>query len=226
MTRPDPAALRAVIFDLDGTLVDTASEFVVVVQALRAEHDLPPLEPARICASVSNGARALVTLALGTVETDPVFEQQRLRLLELYGEVLGSSARPYPGIEALLAELAARGIGWGVSTNKPRAYAAPLLERLALQPPLGSLVCPDDVSERKPHPESLLRNCRELGCEPQQAIYVGDHQRDIEAGLRAGMFTIAALYGYIEADDDPALWGADASVDCSTQLQGLILAPH
>ena len=226
MTRPDPAALRAVIFDLDGTLVDTASEFVVVVQALRAEHDLPPLEPARIRASVSNGARALVTLALGTREADRLFEGQRLRLLELYGEVLGSSARPYPGIEDLLAELAARGIGWGVSTNKPRAYAAPLLERLALQPPLGSLVCPDDVSERKPHPESLLRNCRELGCEPQQAIYVGDHQRDIEAGLRAGMFTIAALYGYIEADDDPALWGADASVDCSTQLQGLILAPH
>lgn len=226
MTRPDPAALRAVIFDLDGTLVDTASEFVVVVQALRAEHDLPPLEPARIRASVSNGARALVTLALGTREADRLFEGQRLRLLELYGEVLGSSARPYPGIEDLLAELAARGIGWGVSTNKPRAYAAPLLERLALQPPLGSLVCPDDVSVRKPHPESLLRNCRELGCEPQQAIYVGDHQRDIEAGLRAGMFTIAALYGYIEADDDPALWGADASVDSSTQLQGLILAPH
>lgn len=226
MTRPGPAALKAVIFDLDGTLVDTASEFVVVVQTLRTEYDLPPLEPERIRASVSNGARALVTLALGTVETDPVFERQRLRLLELYGEVLGSSARPYPGIEDLLAELAARGIGWGVSTNKPRAYAAPLLDRLALQPPLGSLVCPDDVTERKPHPESLLRNCRELGCEPQQAIYVGDHQRDIEAGLRAGMFTIAALYGYIEADDDPALWGADASVDCSTQLQGLILAPH
>lgn len=226
MTRPGPAALKAVIFDLDGTLVDTASEFVVVVQTLRTEYDLPPLEPERIRASVSNGARALVTLALGTVETDPVFERQRLRLLELYGEVLGSSARPYPGIEDLLAELAARGIGWGVSTNKPRAYAAPLLDRLALQPPLGSLVCPDDVTERKPHPESLLRNCRELGCEPQRAIYVGDHQRDIEAGLRAGMFTIAALYGYIEADDDPALWGADASVDCSTQLQGLILAPH
>jgi len=226
MKRPDPAALRAVIFDLDGTLVDTASEFVVVVQALRAEYDLPPLEPARIRASVSNGARALVALALGTVETDPVFEGQRLRLLDLYSEVLGSTARPYPGIEDLLAELAQRGIGWGVSTNKPRAYAAPLLDRLALQPPLGSLVCPDDVTERKPHPEPLLRNCRELNCQPEQAIYVGDHQRDIEAGLRAGMFTIAALYGYIEADDNPALWGADASVDCSTELQGLILASH
>ncbi len=226
MKRPDPAVLRAVIFDLDGTLVDTASEFVVVVQALRGEYDLPPLEPERIRASVSNGARALVTLALGTAESDPGFEPQRLRLLELYSEVLGSSARPYPGIEGLLAELAQRGIDWGISTNKPRAYAAPLMDRLALQPPLGSLVCPDDVSERKPHPESLLRNCRELGCQPREAIYVGDHKRDIEAGQRAGMFTIAALYGYIEADDDPALWGADASVNCSTELQGLILASH
>ncbi|MEQ9464641.1 MAG: HAD-IA family hydrolase [Haliea sp.] len=226
MKRPDPAALRAVIFDLDGTLVDTASEFVVVVQALRAEFDLPPLEPARIRASVSNGARALVTLALGTLETDPAFEQQRLRLLDLYSEVLGSSARPYPGIEELLQELSSRGIGWGVATNKPRAYAAPLMSRLSLQPPMGSLVCPDDVAERKPHPEALLRNCRELGCQPGQAIYVGDHQRDIEAGLRAGMFTIAALYGYIEADDDPALWGADASAACSTHLRDLILAPH
>lgn len=226
MKRPDPAALRAVIFDLDGTLVDTASEFVVVVQTLRAEHDLPPLEPDRIRASVSNGARALVTLALGTTEMDPAFEAQRLRLLDLYSEVLGSSAQPYPGIEDLLKALAELGIGWGVSTNKPRAYAAPLLERLALQPPLRSLVCPDDVTERKPHPEPLLRNCRELNCLPEQAIYVGDHQRDIEAGLRAGMFTIAALYGYIEADDNPALWGADASVTCSTELLGLILAPQ
>lgn len=219
-------ALRAVLFDLDGTLVDTASEFVIVVQALRAEHDLPPLDPARIAASVSNGARALVTLALGTVETDSVFEAQRLRLLALYSEVLGSSAQPYPGIVALLAALAERGIAWGVSTNKPRAFAAPLMERLAIQPTLGSLVCPDDVRERKPHPEALLLNCAELGCKPEQAIYVGDHQRDIEAGRRAGMYTVAALYGYIEPDDDPSQWGADASVSCSRDLMPLILGNH
>ena len=215
--------LKAVIFDLDGTLVDTADEFVVVVQALRAEHGHGPMDEDRIRASVSNGSRALVSLGLGMSENEPEFESKRLRLLELYSGVLGSVAKPYAGIEPLLAELSARNIGWGVATNKPRAYAEPLMQKLDIQPPCGSLVCPDDVKDRKPHPESLYRNCRDLGCAPHEAIYVGDHLRDIEAGRRAGMYTIAAAYGYIEPDDEPLSWGADALVNCSTELTELIL---
>ncbi|MBA6412869.1 HAD-IA family hydrolase [Parahaliea sp. F7430] len=215
--------LQAVLFDLDGTLIDTASEFVIVVQALREEHGLAPTDEKLIRASVSNGARALVKLALDIDEQAPEFESKRLRLLELYSDVLGSSATPYPGITELLGALDERGIRWGISTNKPRAYTIPLLERLALSPSAGSVVCPDDVSERKPHPESLYLNCKHLGCEPTQAIYIGDHRRDIEAGRRAGMKTIAALYGYIEADDDPSSWGADHAVHSSRDLQGLIL---
>ena len=218
-----PRALRAVIFDLDGTLIDTADEFVVVVQALRAEHGRPEMDPQRIRASVSNGARALVSLGLDLPEESPQLEPQRLRLLELYSEVLGSTAKPYPGIVELLAELGRRGIGWGIATNKPRVYTEPLLQRLAMQPTAGSVVCPDDVSQRKPHPESLLRNCRDLGCTPAEAIYVGDHLRDIEAGKRAGMYTIAAGYGYIEPGDDPLSWGADAHARHSSELAGLIL---
>ncbi len=218
-----PDTLKAVIFDLDGTLVDTADEFVVVVQALRAEHGRAAMDPVRIRASVSNGARALVSLGLDMPEDAEGFETQRLRLLELYSEVLGSVARPYPGIPALLAQLAQRGVGWGIATNKPRAYTEPLLARLAMQPQPGSVVCPDDVTERKPHPESLLRNCQELGCTPGQAIYVGDHLRDIEAGRRAGMYTIAAAYGYIEPGDDPGSWGADAHAADSKDLLAMIL---
>ena len=218
-----PASLQAVIFDLDGTLVDTADEFVVVVQTLRAEHGREVMDPQRIRASVSNGARALVSLALDLAEDDPGFETQRLRLLELYSGVLGTVAKPYPGIAELIIELEKRGVGWGIATNKPRAYTAPLLERLAMQPQPGSVVCPDDVSERKPHPESLWLNCRELGCSPEQAIYVGDHLRDIEAGQRAGMYTIAAGYGYIEPGDDPHGWGACAHAERSTDLASLIL---
>ena len=220
---PAPKSLKAVIFDLDGTLVDTADEFVVVVQALRAEHGRDPMDPARIRASVSNGARALVSLALDMTEDSAGFETQRLRLLELYSGVLGSVARLYPGIAELLGELERRNVSWGIATNKPRAYTAPLLERLNLQPQPGSVVCPDDVTERKPHPESLLRNCRELGCNPDQAIYIGDHLRDIEAGRRAGMYTIAAAYGYIEPGDDPYSWGADAHADSSADLGKMIL---
>jgi len=181
------------------------------------------MDPQRIRASVSNGARALVSLALDMPEDASGFERQRLRLLELYSEVLGSIARPYPGIPGLLAELDRRNVRWGIATNKPRAYTEPLLQRLGLRPAPGSVVCPDDVAQRKPHPESLLRNCRELGCSPDQAIYVGDHLRDIEAGQRAGMYTIAAAYGYIEPGDDPRRWGAHAHADDSTELPGLIL---
>lgn len=221
-----PRTLKAVLFDLDGTLVDTADEFVPVVQALRAEHGREAMDPQRIRASVSNGARALVSLGLDLSEDAPEFESKRLRLLELYSEVLGSLAKPYPGITQLLAKLEQRGIAWGICTNKPRIYTEPLLQRLNLQPRAGSVVCPDDVTDRKPHPESLYLNCRELDCAPHEAIYVGDHLRDIEAGRRAGMYTIAAAYGYIEPDDNPHGWGADALVERSTDLSDLILGQH
>lgn len=218
-----PGTLKAVIFDLDGTLVDTADEFVPAVQALRAEYGREAMDPQRIRASVSNGARALVSLGLDIAEHEPGFEERRLRLLELYREVLGTAASLYPGIGSLLEELHARDIRWGISTNKPREFTLPLLERLDIRPAAASVVCPEDVAARKPHPECLYRNCRDLDCAPHEAIYVGDHARDIEAGRRAGMYTIAAAYGYIEPDDDPDTWGASASVSCSSQLHALIL---
>ena len=222
LQQPFPASLRAVIFDLDGTLVDTADEFIPAVQALRAEHGLDEMDPLLIRASVSNGARALVALGLGLQESAPEFEDRRLRLLALYGEVLGSVARLYPGIPPLLARLQREGIGWGIATNKPRAFTEPLLAQLNIQPGPGSVVCPEDVTMRKPHPESLFRNCRELRCAPHEAIYIGDHQRDIDAGRSAGMYTIAAAYGYIEATDAAERWGADAQADSSEALLDLI----
>lgn len=218
-----PQNLKAVIFDLDGTLIDTADEFVVVVQQLRAEHGHGPMDENLIRSNVSNGARALVSIGLDIEESDSGFERERLRLLDIYSELLGSSARLYPGLGKLLAELCDLGVSWGISTNKPRVYTAPLLERLNIQPAPGSVVCPDDVKHRKPHPESLFLNCEQLGCSPDEAIYVGDHLRDIEAGRQAGMYTIAATYGYIEAHDDPANWGANINCPCSTQLRGFIL---
>ena len=218
-----PNNLKAVIFDLDGTLIDTAQEFVIVVQQLRAEHGHDNMDEALIRSNVSNGARALVALALNLAETDPVFEQKRLRLLEIYSTVLGDSAKPYPGVQDLLRQLDDRGIRWGISTNKPRAYAAPLLERLSIKPAPGSVVCPDDVTHRKPHPEPLYLNCKQLECSPHEAVYIGDHIRDIEAGRRAGIYTVAAAYGYIEEHDDPANWNANATVQCSTELAALLL---
>ncbi|WOJ98449.1 HAD-IA family hydrolase [Congregibacter brevis] len=214
------ARLRAVIFDLDGTLVDTADDFIPVVQQLREECGHPPMDAQRIRSSVSNGSRALVKLALNIPQEDSSFEAHRQRLLDLYAAILGSHAKLYPGVDTLLEQLASRDIAWGIATNKPREYTTPLLEKLALNP--GSVVCPDDVTHAKPHPESLHKVCKELVCETKDAVYLGDHLRDIEAGKRAGMYTIAAAYGYIEDGDSASRWNADVIAAQSEELGGLL----
>jgi phosphoglycolate phosphatase len=219
-----PVRLKAVVFDLDGTLLDTAPEFVAVVQQLRREHQLEPLAPQLIRAHVSDGARAMVSLALDIRPEQEAFESKRLRFLDIYQAGLGTATRPYPGIVELLRQLQAAGIGWGISTNKPSYLTLPLLDSLALEPAPASIVCPDHVSQTKPHPEPLLLNCRQLQCKPDQAIYIGDHLRDIEAGRSAGMYTIAAAYGYIHHADDPDNWGADAVAGSGGELAALISA--
>ena len=219
-----PSSLKAVVFDLDGTLLDTAPEFIQVVQVLRAEHDLPPMDPERVRAVVSDGARAMVSLALDIPQDHPDFEAKRQRFLAIYGADLGRATKPYPGIATLVADLAAVGIRWGISTNKPSYLTNPLMERMALEPAPGSVVCPDHVSQPKPDPEPLLLNCSQLQCAVDEVIYVGDHRRDIEAGRAAGMYTIAAAYGYIHADENPADWGADSLAASSKELPALIAA--
>ena len=217
-----PDRLKAVVFDLDGTLLDTAPEFIRVVQALRAEHGLPPTDSAQVRATVSDGARAMVSLALGIAEEDPEFEARRQRFLAIYAEELGSATTPYEGIGELIGALHQAGIAWGISTNKPSYLAEPLLARVALTPAHQSLVCPDHVSRPKPDPEPLLLNCTQLACNPAEVIYIGDHRRDIDAGRAAGMYTIAAGYGYVHADDDPAAWGANSLAWHSRELHALI----
>lgn len=214
---------EAVIFDLDGTLIDTADEFIDVVQIMRASHGLAPLDSARVRRSVSNGSGALVTLALGSEPNHPDYDDHRTEFLNHYERVLGQSARPYPGMYALISHLGAENIPWGVVTNKPRRFAEPLLQAMSFLPAAGSLVTPCDVTDAKPHPESVLLSCEHLNARPERSIYIGDHLRDIEAGQSAGCFTIAATYGYIETGDDPASWQADASVDSSESLVAMIL---
>jgi phosphoglycolate phosphatase len=219
-----PDHLKAVVFDLDGTLLDTAPEFIEVVQALRAEHRLEPMDPKAVRAVVSDGARAMVSMALDLAQDHADFETQRLRFLEIYREDLGRATTPYPGILGLIEQLAEAGITWGISTNKPSWLTEPLLARLGLEPAPASVVCPDHVSRPKPDPEPLLLNCEQLGCAPQEAVYIGDHPRDVDAGRAAGMYTIAAAYGYIHRDDDPARWGADAIANSSEELSQLVAA--
>ena len=219
-----PDRLEAVVFDLDGTLLDTAPEFVEAVRQLRAEHSLPPLPDTEVRRVVSDGARAMVALALNMSPDDEGFEPQRLRFLQIYEQGLGGATRPYPGIAGLIGELAERGIPWGVSTNKPSYLTDPLLQAVALQPPPGSVVCPDHVARPKPDPEPLLLNAAQLGADPANTVYVGDHRRDIEAGRAAGMYTVAAAYGYIHEPAEPATWGADGIAGSGEELAALVAA--
>jgi phosphoglycolate phosphatase len=212
--------LQAVVFDLDGTLIDTADDFIPAVQQLLQECGRAALPAERIRASVSNGSRALVSLALQIGDTHPQFERHRARLLELYAAINGRHARLYPGLEDLLQKLEARGLGWGIATNKPRLYADALLEKLDIRAPV--LVCPEDVTHTKPDPECLHIAARALRCECRNMIYVGDHARDVEAGRRAGCFTIAAAYGYLEPGDSAESWEADALARHSGELDACV----
>lgn len=217
-----PSRLEAVLFDLDGTLLDTAAEFIDAVQQLRAEHQLAPLPAAAIRAVVSDGARAMVSLALNICVDDDIFEERRQRFLDIYRAQLGSNTHAYPGIRELIGELHRAGIPWGVSTNKPSYLAGPLLASMNFTPTPASTVCPDHVSRPKPDPEPLLLNARQLGVRPENVIYIGDHRRDIEAGKAAGMHTIAAAYGYIHHSDEPAEWAAHSTAADSLELAALV----
>jgi len=223
MTAPADAAVDAVIFDLDGTLVDTAPEFITVVQDMRKRHGLAPLEDTTIRQTVTNGAAALVSLALDIPLSDPAFDNHRQTFLRAYQSSIGEASQVYSGLRELLAILKDKNIPWGVATNKLRLYADPLLTSLAFNPPAGSLVTPSDVVNPKPDPESILLSCRNLGARPEKSVYVGDHLRDIEAGRAAGCRTIAAAYGYLEPGENPAAWGADHLVGSSEELCELLV---
>ena len=215
-------AYQAVLFDLDGTLLDTAPDFWPIINALRSNRGLAPLTYDAVRQQVSNGAAGLIQFAFNLTAADADFEPLRLDLLARYQQDLAVHSRLFPGLDHLLQRLQSANIPWGVVTNKPSRYSEPLLSQLGLRKACGSLICPDHVKERKPDPEGLLLACQELQVEPSKVLYVGDHQRDIEAGIRAGMQTAVALFGYLADDDDPKAWQANFYVENSHALEAII----
>jgi len=200
---------RAVLLDLDGTLVDTAPDFHAVLNRLRQEEGLPPLAYAAVRAEVSNGGGALIRLGFGVERGTPEFAALLERLLAHYSAHIADHSRLFPGMAPLLDWLEQRRWPWGVVTNKPQRFAQPLLEQLGLARRCGALVCPEQVAATKPDPEGLLLACRQLGCDPALSVYAGDHVRDIEAGRNAGLLTASALFGYLEPRAQPQQWGAN-----------------
>jgi N-acetyl-D-muramate 6-phosphate phosphatase len=203
-------SIECVLFDLDGTLVDTAPDFVIALNLLLAQHGKQALDACVISRTVSDGAKALVSLGFGIDEKAEGFAPLHTDLLALYLKQIETTRSVlYPGMESLLDSLERAGIPWGIVTNKPRLYATALLSRLSLLSRCPVLVCPDDVEEKKPHPESLFLALSTLQCKPERCVYIGDHIRDMQAAKNADLIAIAASYGYLADGVDPAEWPAD-----------------
>jgi len=197
-----------VLFDLDGTLLDTAPDMVGALNQLRAEERLDslPIEHAR--PFVSHGARALVRLGFPQA-SGAAFEELRSRFLDIYRARLSHETKAYDGVEPALRYLEATGISWGIVTNKPGWLTQPLLEQLALGERAGVVVSGDTLQQRKPHPAPLLHAAEKLRALPAHCIYVGDAERDVLAAQAAGMRVFVALFGYIPADERPLEWPAN-----------------
>ena len=207
----------ALLLDLDGTLLDTAPDMGGALNLLRAEHGLEPLPAATIRPVVSHGAMRLVALGFPGVAGDE-FEALRMRFLEIYAANLSAGTRLFPGFDAVLETLESRDLPWGIVTNKPGWLTAPLLAALGLERRAACVVSGDTVAERKPHPLPLLHAAEVVGVQPEHCVYVGDAERDIQAGRAAGMTTVVAAYGYISDEEDPRQWQPHGVVQAPDEL--------
>ena len=211
-------APRAVLFDLDGTLLDTAPDFVIALNALRAEEALPPLPASHIRPYVSHGSPAMIRVGFDSELEHPDFERRRLRFLDHYAAVLGQGAVLFEGMQEVLRALETRGLKWGIVTNKPGWLTTPLLASLHLDQRAACVIAGDTMPRAKPHPDPLLAAARELSIAPRACLYVGDAERDVQAARAAGMPVLVALYGYLAAEDRPEQWGSDGSIACAQDL--------
>lgn len=215
MSHPKPAA---VLFDLDGTLLDTAPDFFRILNQMRHERQLGDMNYNQVREQVSNGAAAMIRSAFDIDPKQPLFAELQQQLLERYQRSPVQDSTLFDGMEELLCWLEQQQIQWGIVTNKPERFCQPILEALQLTERCQTLICPDHVEQRKPHPEGLLKACQELRVAAAQCCYVGDHRRDIEAGLNAGMHSIGARYGYLDQNDPADSWNADLLIDSPEEL--------
>lgn len=206
------SGIRTVLFDLDGTLADTAPDLAYALNCLLREQERSLLPFESIRPVVSHGATALVKLGFDLNPEEPLFSALRDRLLSLYQQHLARETRLFAGMAELLAFIEQQDMNWGVVTNKPAFLTQPLMTALGLAERAACIVSGDTTANRKPHPEPLLHACRQAGSAADQCLYVGDAERDIRAGYSAGMHTLVAMFGYLGNEDRPEDWGADALV--------------
>ena len=216
--------ISTILFDLDGTLVDTAPDLAYALNLQLKRHHKQALPYESIRPFASHGSRGLVGLGFGIAPEDSNFLAVRDEYLDIYNTVFTRSPVLLPGIRDLLQAIEHKGIKWGIVTNKPRRFTVGLIEAMGLnlQTRAACLVCGDDASQPKPSPATLLMACAQIGVKPERCLYVGDAERDIIAGNAAGMKTVVALFGYIDATDKPFEWGADAMIQTPNHLMEIL----
>lgn len=202
--------IQAVLFDLDGTLADTAADLAGALNRLRAEFRLAPLPLEITRPHTSAGARGLLKIGFDLDPSDDRYTKMRDRFLDLYEEAICVHTRLFAGMPELLAELDRRAVAWGIVTNKPSRFTEPLVRELELHLRAACVVSGDTTEKAKPAPEPLLHAARAIRLAPAECLYVGDDVRDVQGARAAGMPVIAAGWGYLGAEGDPHSWGADA----------------
>ena len=213
---------EAVLFDLDGTLIDTAPDMVATLLDIQRTEGRAPVAYELARSHVSHGSAGLISLGFPDISAAE-HERLRLEFLDRYEQAVCVHSAVFSGLTELLDLFDASQLPWGIVTNKPARMTQPLLKALGIANRSASTVSGDTIPQRKPDPAPLLLASRETGVTPEKMVYVGDAARDIEAGRAAGMFTIAAAYGYIPANEDPATWGADEMAADTEELAHLLL---
>jgi N-acetyl-D-muramate 6-phosphate phosphatase len=220
--RPAFKNIAAVLFDLDGTLIDSAPDLGAAADKMRTDRGLPslPLESYRhMCGA---GARGMLSIAFDMTPEHPDFPALREEFFVNYEGCMTQRTSAFDGVSELIAHFAARGLPWGVVTNKSARFTDPLTRGMPLFSSAGAIVSGDTTPHAKPHPAPLLEAARRMGLAPEQCVYVGDDERDIVAGLAAGMGTVAATYGYLGKSTDITRWGAHAKIDSPGELLQLL----
>ena len=218
-------ALAAVLFDLDGTLVDTAPDLAYALNLQRRARRRPEVPLSRLRPFVSQGARGMLREGFGLTPEHADYAALREEFLDLYAANLCRESRLFHGMPEVLEQLETRRIPWGIVTNKLQRFTLPLLEALGLSERAACIVCGDTTPYTKPHPAPLLAASTWLALEPAACVYVGDDERDVQAGHAAGMVPIVALYGYLGADKPPRQWGAEHYISAPLDLLNLLPAP-
>ncbi|MBC7755354.1 MAG: HAD-IA family hydrolase [Bdellovibrio sp.] len=216
--------IATLLFDLDGTLVDTAPDLAHALNLQLKRHGKAALPYESIRPFASHGSRGLVGLGFGLTPEDDNFIEMRDEYLSIYNTVFTRSPVLLPGIADLLQAIENKGLKWGIVTNKPRRFTTGLIESMGLdiENRAACVVCGDDAPQPKPSPATLLMACEQIGVKPQNCMYVGDAKRDVIAGKAAGMQTVVALFGYIDVTDKPKEWSADFLIEHPLELLNLL----